>query len=291
MQEGSFRADINLSLKPKGSTTLGTRAELKNLNSFRFIEKAIMHEQARQQDLLESGQKVLQETRLYNPDTNTTAAMRGKESENDYRYFPDPDLLPVDVTRYQIAEVKSKMPALPWQIAEELAKIAELNKEDIHFILAAPDAYAYYKEVKTLSKASDKTIINWLKGQYAAALNEVNLDFSSAPISAPYLAKLLDKVQDKQLSANNARKVFLALWSKEEDIDAIIAREGLQNMQDSSALEEMIKQIINQHPQQAAEFKAGKDKLLGFFVGLIMKQTKGQADPEMVNALLKKLLV
>lgn len=290
MQEGSFRCDVNLSLKPVGSATLGTRTELKNLNSFRFIEKAIQYEQARQQDLLESGKQVIQETRLYNPDTNTTTAMRSKENENDYRYFPDPDLLPIEVARYQIAEIKSKLPALPKHIQHELEQISDLNKEDIHFVLSAPDTYSFYKQVKTQSKASDKTIINWLKGHYAAALNEQNLNFENPPIKAAVLAKLLDKVHDKQLSTNNARAVFTALWAKEEDIEAIIQREGYQQLDDSKALEAMIQQLIEHYPEQAADYKAGKDKLLGFFVGLVMKQTKGQADPEQVNTLLKHYL-
>ena len=291
MQEGSFRCDVNLSIKPKGSSSLGTRTELKNLNSFRNIEKAIAHEQARQQDLLESGQKVIQETRLYNPDNNTTVAMRSKENENDYRYFPDPDLLPIEITQTQIEQIKSQLPVLPKQIQHELLQITELNREHINFILSSPATYNFYKEVKALTNASDKLIINWLKGQYAAALNEHSLTFEDAPISASSMAKLFDKIHNKQLSGNNARTVFIALWNKEEDIDAIIQREGLQQIDDSAALESMIKKIIADFPEQAAEYKAGKEKLLAFFVGQIMKQSKGQVDPEQVNSLLREWLL
>lgn len=291
MQEGSFRCDVNLSLKPKGSTTLGTRTELKNLNSFRFIEKAIAYEQARHQDVLESGQSLIQQTRLYNPDTNSTHPMRDKENENDYRYFPDPDLLPIQVTRYLIAEIKSKLPTLPAQIREELKQVDGLNEDDISFILSSPEAYQFYKEIKSHSTASDKLIINWIKGQYSAALNEHNLSFDKAPISAQSMAQLLDKVQQRAINSNQAKSVFVTLWAGETDIEAIIQREGYGQMADDGALEQMVKDLIEEYPGQAAELKAGKEKLLGFFVGLVMKKTKGQADPEIVNELVRRSLI
>ena len=290
MQEGSFRCDVNLSLKPKGSTSLGTRTELKNLNSFRYIEKAIAYEQARHQDLLESGGKVIQQTRLYNPDTNTTHAMRDKENENDYRYFPDPDLLPIQVTRMQIAEIKRALPILPEQIKQQLKHVPELNEEDINFILSSPTVYSFYKEVKLTSSAPDKLIINWLKGYYAAALNEAQLSFETPPVSAKNTALLLNKLQEKLISANSAKQIFASIWQKEEDIDLIIKRDGHEQMQNNSELEEFITQLIQKYPEQASEYRAGKEKLLGFFVGQIMKQTKGKADPEQINELVKKHL-
>lgn len=291
MQEGSFRCDVNLSLKPKGSMTLGTRTELKNLNSFRFIEKAIAFEQARHQELLESGQKIIQQTRLYNPDTDSTHAMRDKENENDYRYFPDPDLLPIQVTRYQIAEIKKTLPDLPEKIHQDLNKVTSLNEEDIHFILSSPAAYQFYKEIKSFCNASEKMIINWMKSQYAAALNERHLTFESSPVSAKVMANLLNKIQDNSLSVNNARTVFAKLWSGDQDIEAIIQREGFGQISDDSALAEMISKLIQQYPEQTAEYKAGKEKLLAFFVGQMMKLTKGQANPEHINSLLKKYLM
>ena len=291
MQEGSFRCDVNLSLKPKGSATLGTRTELKNLNSFRYIEKAIAYEQRRHIDLLENGQSVIQETRLYNPDTNSTHAMRYKENENDYRYFPDPDLLPIEVTRFQIAKIKNSLPDLPMAIYQQLKKVANLNETDIQFILSSPAVYQFYKHIKARSKASDKLVINWLKGQYAAALNEQQLNFDTLPISAATMAALLNKIEDQSISANNAKHIFSFLWRGEEDIEAIIAREGYQQMNNDSALEELVIAVIQQYPEQVAEYKAGKEKLLGFFVGHLMKQTKGQANPEQINLLLKKHLV
>jgi aspartyl-tRNA(Asn)/glutamyl-tRNA(Gln) amidotransferase subunit B len=290
MQEGSFRCDVNLSLKPKGSVTLGTRTELKNLNSFRFIEKAIAVERARHQDLLENGQQVIQQTRLYNPDTNSTHAMRDKENENDYRYFPDPDLLPIQVTRMQIAEVKHNLPDLPNAIDKELRKSFSLNEEDIHFILSSPEAYRFYKEIKVLSDASDKLIINWLKGHYTAALNENNLNFETLPIKAKTMASLLDKLHNNALSSQNAKKIFLLLWAGEEDIEVIIKREGYQQVENSTVIEELIIKLIQQYPDQATEYRAGKEKLLAFFIGQIMKHMKGQANPEQVNVLLKKHL-
>lgn len=289
MQEGSFRCDVNLSLKPKGSTTLGTRTELKNLNSFRFIEKAIAYEQARHQDILESGGKIIQETRLYNPDTNNTHAMRDKENDNDYRYFPDPDLLPIQITRMQISEIKRSLPDLPEQIKQELKQLADLNSEDLNFILSSPATYLFYKEVKANS-LPDKLIINWLKSHYAAALNETQGSFEAPPVSTKNMALLLSKLQEKTISANSAKQIFAKLWQGEDDIDLIIQRDGHLQTQNDSELEALIMQLIQQNPGQAAEYRAGKEKLLGFFVGQIMKQTKGMADPEQVNTLIKKHL-
>jgi aspartyl-tRNA(Asn)/glutamyl-tRNA(Gln) amidotransferase subunit B len=291
MQEGSFRCDVNLSLKPKGSSTLGTRTELKNLNSFRYIEKAIAFEQARHQDILESGGKIIQETRLYNPDTNSTHAMRDKENENDYRYFPDPDLLPIEVTRMQISEIKRSLPELPKQIKQQLQQIPELNEEDIAFVLSSPATLLFYKETKNLCPNSDKIIINWLKGHYAAALNEHQLSFETPPVSAKSLADLLKKLHEKIITANSAKQIFMKLWQGEEDIELIIQRDGHQQTSNSSELEEFIMQLIQKYPEQAAEYRAGKEKLLAFFVGQIMKQTKGKADPELTNELIKKHLL
>lgn len=290
MQEGSFRCDVNLSLKPEGSTALGTRTELKNLNSFRYIEKAIAYEKARHQDLLEQGIKITQETRLYNPDTNSTHAMRDKENENDYRYFPDPDLLPIQITRMRIAEIKRELPNLPARIKQELQKIVELNNEDIQFTLSSPATYQFYKEIKKSCSASDKLIINWLKNHYAAALNEEQGSFENPPISASNMALLLNKLHDKTLSAHHAKPIFTRLWQGEQDIELIIQQEGFEQIQNNSELEELILQLIQDYPEQAAEYRAGKEKLLAFFVGQIMKQTKGKANPEQVNELIKKHL-
>ncbi|CDZ79053.1 Aspartyl/glutamyl-tRNA(Asn/Gln) amidotransferase subunit B [Legionella massiliensis] len=290
MQEGSFRCDVNISLKPKGSEQLGTRTEIKNLNSFRFIEKAIAYEQARHQDLLESGQKIAQETRLYNPDSNTTHLMRSKENENDYRYFPDPDLLPIQITPEDLQEIKQKQPILPEAIKQNLRQNASLNNEDIQFLLSSPATYHYFSELKKACRADEKTIVNWLKGSFAAALNEANLSFDNSPVSVADFAPLLNYLSEQKISGNIAKQIFAKLWAGQGSVDEIIEQEGYSQVNDQAMLDQLIKTIVERHPQQAAEFRAGKDKLLGFFVGQIMKETKGQANPEQVNLLLKKYL-
>lgn len=290
MQEGSFRCDVNLSLKPQGAAHLGTRTELKNLNSFRYIEKAIAYERARHQDILESGGTIIQETRLYNPDTNTTHPMRDKENENDYRYFPDPDLLPIEVTRMQIAAIKRSLPELPQQIKHQLMQHSELNAEDIAFVLSSPAVYLFYKEIKKHTQSSEKMIINWLKGHYAALLNEHQGSFDAPPVSAKDMAILLDRIHNKIISTNSAKQIFATLWQGEDDVDALIQRDGHQQSTNNSELEALIIALINTYPIQAAEYQAGKEKLLGFFVGHIMKQTQGKADPAATNELIKRHL-
>lgn len=290
MQEGSFRCDVNLSLKPRGSTELGTRTELKNLNSFRFIEKAIAYEQARHQDLLECGQLVIQETRLFDPNTETTQVLRNKENENDYRYFPDPDLLPIAIEAERLAAIAETMPPLPAAIKASLQASGLLNADDIQFLLAAPATYHYFEAVRQLSQADEKTIVNWLKGAYAAALNEANESFENPRISAHHFAPLLDYASQKTFSANVLKAIFNHLWQGQGTVEDIINREGYQPVKDDPLLDELVKRTVEQYPQQAADYRAGKEKLRGFFVGQIMKETKGQANPEQINQLLKKYL-
>ena len=290
MQEGSFRCDVNLSIKPKGSSQLGTRTELKNLNSFRFIEKAIAYEQARHQDLLSSGQQVKQETRLYCPATDTTQLMRSKENENDYRYFPDPDLLPVSIKPQDIEKIRQALPILPQEIKKTLKKNESLNDEDIQFILSSPATYHFFAELRQASHADEKTIINWLKGTYAAALNEASLSFENPPVSALTFASLLNLVVEQKITSKIAKQIFAKLWVGEGSVEEIIQKEGYDKSSDASELEDLIQALVNQYPQQAADYRAGKEKLFGFFVGQVMKQTKGQADPQQINLLLKKYL-
>lgn len=290
MQEGSFRCDVNISLKPKGSSTLGTRTELKNLNSFRFIEKAIAHEQARHQDLLESGQLIQQETRLYCPTTDTTQVMRSKENENDYRYFPDPDLLPIEIKPEDLENLRQSMPALPEQIKQNLKKNENLHDEDILFLLSSPATYQFFNELKKISHADEKTIINWLRGTFAAALNDANLSFENSPVSAESFASLLNHLAEQRVSGNIAKQIFAKLWAGEGSVDEIIQKEGYSQVNDDSLLEGIIQTLVSQYPQQAADYRAGKEKLLAFFVGQVMKLTKGQANPEQINSLLRKYL-
>ncbi len=290
MQEGSFRCDVNLSLRPRGQAKLGTRTELKNINSFRFIEKAIQFEQLRHQDMLESGQVIVQETRLYNPDKNQTELMRSKENENDYRYFPDPDLLPIHISESELAQLKNTLPPLPADITKRLQQEEALADDHIDFLFTSPSVMAFYQDVKDKSGAPGKLIVNWLKGAYAAAQNERGLTFDNPLISSEKLATLLKKLADNSLSNASAKKIFSQLLTSTQALDELIAAEQSTQLTDTSELQALIHAIIDENPQQAADYRAGKDKLLGFFVGLVMKQTKGTAEPSLVNALLTKCL-
>jgi len=291
MQEGSFRCDVNISIRPKGQNTLGTRTELKNLNSFRFIEKAIHYEECRHQDLLESGQIVLQETRLYCPKTNTTQVLRTKENENDYRYFPDPDLLPIHITAEDFAYLKKTLPALPSDIKKRLDDEDGLPKDDIDFLLTSRALIHYYDEVRQQSHASTKTIVNWLKGTYKALLHERGHTFDAPPVSSADLACILNRVTDNAIPTQLAKIIFTQLANNGGgSIDALITASGYQQQNNATLLEDIIRDLIEAHPQQTAEYRAGKDKLLIFFVGKVMKQTKGQGDPAQINDLLRTYL-
>ena len=288
MQDGSFRCDVNLSLRPKGSLILGIRTELKNLNSFRFIEKAIAYEQCRHQDLLERGQPVIQQTRLYCSDTNTTRPMRDKENENDYRYFPDPDLLPIKITAVDIARIKANLPVLPAALRVQLMDQDGLPDEDIDFLLSSPSVFRFYDAVKQQSHAPVKIVTNWLKGTYTAALNKKGIDFDALPVSPERMACLLDRLTDNLISANNAKRVFAELMYRDDDVDAIITSLGCQQIDNTALIEKLIRLTVENNPQQAADYRAGKEKLMTFFVGQVMKQAKGAADPTVVNGLLRK---
>jgi aspartyl-tRNA(Asn)/glutamyl-tRNA(Gln) amidotransferase subunit B len=290
MQEGSFRCDVNLSLKPENREELGTRTELKNLNSFRFIEKAIYYEQARHQDILEAGQQVIQETRLYCPDTNTTQVLRSKENENDYRYFPDPDLLPIHISPEYIATINANMPACPADIRKRLQDHDKLVNDNVDFLLSSRAVLAFYNEVKRLTHAEPKTIVNWLKGTYMAALHSQNLSFEQPPVSAKNLACLLDRLTDNTIPNNLAKDIFTKLLQGADSVDELIASSGYKADSIHAELDKIIRAIIKNNPQQAADYRAGKEKLLAFFVGQVMKQTKGQADPAQINILVRKAL-
>ncbi len=290
MQEGSFRCDVNLSLKPKGQEQLGTRTELKNLNSFRFIEKAIHYEEERHKDILEAGQHVLQETRLYCPDTDTTQLLRSKENENDYRYFPDPDLLPIQITAEDIACIKKSMPISPAEIRKHLLEEDNLSAENIDFLLTSPALFKFFNNVRGQTHAKTTTIVNWLKGTYTAALNSQGLSFEQPPVSAMDLACLLDRLSDNTIPNNLAKDIFGKLLDSSQSVDELIAASGYQSEGNNSLLEGIILETIKNHPQQAVDYRAGKEKLLSFFVGQVMKQTQGKADPALINVLVRKEL-
>ena len=290
MQEGSFRCDVNLSLRRTGTEKLGTRTELKNLNSFRYIEKAIQYEQRRHQDLLESGETLTQETRLYCPNTNRTLLMRKKEDENDYRYFPDPDLLPIQILTSDIERARDTMPEQPSAIKQRLEHTDKLSHDDSDFLLATPATLVFYDDVKKQSKAPAKQIVNWLKGTYTAALNEHNRSFEQPIVSATHVAELLDRIADNRIPMALAKTLFTSLITTPQPIDDLIAASGYEPQKNDERLEKLILDIIENHPQQAADYRAGNEKLFSFFMGQVMKQTKGQADPGQVQTLLVKIM-
>lgn len=290
MQEGSFRCDVNLSLRPSGSKTLGTRTELKNLNSFRFIEKAIAYEQYRHQELLESGQAIIQETRLYSPNTNSTIPMRSKENENDYRYFTDPDLLPIEITDELLHKVKEEMPTLPWELKKQLIKENHFSAEEAEFLISSPSIYHFFTETQQISKAPAKLIINWIRGTYSAALNDQGKTFANPPISPQDLSLLLDSLHENKISSKIAKTIFLDAAADKGNVGLLLSQAETISDSNQSDLEELIKELIAQFPEQASEYRAGKEKLIAFFVGQVMKKTKGSAEPGLVNGLLKKHL-
>ena len=288
MQEGSFRCDANVSVRKPGQP-FGTRAELKNLNSFRFIERAINIEVERQIDIIESGGKVVQETRLYDPDKNETRSMRGKEDANDYRYFPDPDLLPVEITPEFIESVRASLPELPDAKRQRFMTQYGLSPYDADSLTQSREVAEYFEAVTALTNDA-KLTANWMNGDVAAALNRAGLEITAIPVNTEALASLLTRIQDNTISGKIAKEVFDALWNGEGTTDEIIEKKGLKQITDSSAIEGLIDGIIAANPKQVEEYRSGKDKLFGFFVGQAMKASKGKANPEQLNAILKQKL-
>ena len=290
MQEGSFRCDANVSVRPMGQEELGTRAELKNLNSFRFIEKAINIEVERQIDLIEDGGTVVQETRLYDSDKDETRSMRSKEEANDYRYFPDPDLLPVEISEEYIEAVRATMPELP--VAKQSRFVDEygLKGDDAEILTASRALADYFEAVVAATDATAQIAANWVIGELAGALNRDGKDIGESNISAADLAGLVSRIHDNTISGKIAKQVFEAMWDSEGSADEIIEAKGLKQITDSSAIEAVVDKVIADNPGQVAEYQAGKDKLIGFFVGKVMQETKGQANPGQVNQILKDKL-
>ena len=290
MQEGSFRCDVNVSVRRPGEP-LGTRAEIKNINSFRFVERAIEYEVSRQIALIESGQAVVQETRLYDADKDVTRSMRSKEEAHDYRYFPDPDLLPLVLSEQDIEAVRSTLPELPWEKRARYQRDYHLNNYDAQLLANHRDIASFFEA--TLAHATGiepKLAANWINGDLAAALNKDELSIKQSPVSPEKLAGLLIRIADKTISNNIGKQIFEALWSGAESADQVIEEKGLKQITDTGAIEKIIADIIANNPTQVEQYRGGKDKLFGFFVGQVMKETKGKANPEMVNQLLKKAL-
>jgi len=290
MQEGSFRCDANVSVRPKGQEKFGTRAEIKNLNSFRFVEKAINYEVERQIEILESGGQVIQETRLYDSVKDETRSMRSKEEANDYRYFPDPDLLPLEIGPDFIEHVRKDLPELPDVKRDRFKSKYGLNDYDAEVLTATRELATYFEAVVKAAGCDAKLCANWVMGDLAAALNKAGLEIEQSPVQPDRLAGLVQRIADDTISGKIAKQVFEALWESGETADAIIEHQGLKQITDTGAIEAIIDEIIAANPDQVAGYKSGKDKLFGFFVGQAMKATGGKANPAQLNDLLKKKL-
>jgi aspartyl-tRNA(Asn)/glutamyl-tRNA(Gln) amidotransferase subunit B len=291
MQEGSFRCDANVSVRPRGQEKFGTRAEIKNLNSFRFVEKAIHFEVARQVELIESGGRVVQETRLYDSDKDETRSMRSKEEANDYRYFPDPDLLPVEIDAAFIAAVRTTLPELPDDKAARFARDLGLSVYDAGVLSASRELAAYFEAVVAeLGTTHAKLAANWVMGELSSALNRDTGEIAASRVSPARLSGLLARIVDATISGKIAKDVFEAMWSEDKAADDIIEARGLKQITDSGAIESVIDAVIAANPKQLADYRAGKDKLFGFFVGQVMKATEGKANPAQLNDLLKAKL-
>ena len=290
MQEGSFRCDANVSVRRKGDAQFGTRAEIKNLNSFRFVERAIEFEVERQIELIEAGGQVVQETRLYDPERGETRSMRSKEEANDYRYFPDPDLLPLILDEAFIDAARAALPELPEAKKQRFVAQYDLSGYDAAVLTASRALADYYEATVTALGGEAKLCANWVMGDFSAFLNKEHREITDSPVSAAQLAGLLRRIQDRTISGKIAKDVFEALWAGEGDADAIIEKRGLRQITDTSAIEKVIDEVIAANPEQLAQYRVGKDKLFGFFVGQVMKASKGKANPQQVNDLLLEKL-
>ncbi len=290
MQEGSFRCDANVSVRPMGEDKLGTRAELKNINSFRFLEKAINFEVQRQIEVIEDGGSVVQETRLYDADLDETRSMRSKEESHDYRYFPDPDLLPVEISEEDVRQIREALPELPQEKKARYVDDLGLSDYDADLLSMNRDTADYFEAALADDNGLAKPLANWILGDLGGALNREGLDISESPVSAAQLAQLLSRIADDTISGKIAKQVFEAVWQGEGDPDEVIEKRGLKQITDSGAIEAIIDEVIANNPDQVEQFRAGKEKVLGFFVGQVMKQSQGKANPGQVNQLLRDKL-
>lgn len=290
MQEGSFRCDANVSVRPKGQQAFGTRAEIKNINSFKFVEKAINYEIERQIDLIESGGAVVQETRLYDAVKDQTRSMRSKEEANDYRYFPDPDLLPVVVDETFKAQVKATMPELPDAKKQRFKEQYGLDDESTAILTSSRQLADYFEIVAKESGCEAKICANWVTGDLLAALNRSGLEISDSPVGHERLAGLLARISDNTISGKIAKQVFEEMWQGTASADEIIEAKGLKQITDTGAIEAIIDKIIANNPGQVEQYRSGKDKVFGFFVGQVMKEMQGKANPGEVNKMLKDKL-
>ena len=290
MQEGSFRCDANVSVRPAGQEVLGTRTEIKNLNSFRFVERAIEFEIKRQIGVLEDGREVVQETRLYDAGEDETRPMRSKEEADDYRYFPDPDLLPVVIRSEVIEDIKLQLPELPAEKASRFRLEYGLNEQDAEILAMNKEVAEYFEQTVRKTSADARRVANWVTGELNAALSVDNLDITSSPVTSDMLAGLLTRIEDGTISGKIAKEIFRSMWAGEGEADSIIESKGLRQITDTLEIELLVDQVLLDNPVQVGQFKSGKDKVFGFFVGQVMKLSKGKANPQQVNSLLRKKL-
>lgn len=289
MAEGSFRIDANVSVRPKGQQEFGTRCEIKNLNSFRFLEQAINYEVQRQIELIEDGGKVVQQTRLFDPNKGETRAMRSKEDAHDYRYFPDPDLLPVFITEDMLNSTKASMPELPKEMAARFIKQYEVSDYDACLLTTSRLQADWFEQAANFC-GQGKLLANWILGELSAALNKNSLDIAQSPINAERLAGLISRIADNTLSNKLAKQVFEAMWNTDLSADEIIERDGLKQMTDTGAIEKIIDEVLANNQKSVEEFKAGKEKAFNALVGQVMKASRGKANPQQVQTLLRNKL-
>ncbi|HRT69753.1 MAG TPA: Asp-tRNA(Asn)/Glu-tRNA(Gln) amidotransferase subunit GatB [Syntrophales bacterium] len=289
MQEGSFRCDANVSIRPKGSDTFGTRTELKNMNSFRNVQRALEYEIKRQQYLVESGGQVTQETRLWDDSQGVTHSMRGKEEAHDYRYFPDPDLVPVVISEEWVEEVRKTIPELPMQTRERFVKELGIPPYDAGVLTSSPGITAYYEETARLC-GKPKVAGNWVMGELLGHLNEEKKDIKESPVKPADLAELINLIEEGTISGKIAKEVFEEMYRTGKGPRQIVEEKGLVQITDEAALAKVIEEVISANPSQLKEYRSGKDKLFGYFVGQVMRATGGKANPALVNSLLKKML-
>lgn len=291
MQEGSFRCDANVSIRPKGSKEFGTRTELKNINSFRFVEKAINFEIGRQIDVLEDGSAVTQETRLYDSEQNETRSMRSKEDAQDYRYFPDPDLPEMILDDELVEAVRASLPELPNHRKSRYQQEFSLPSSDAEKLLRDRDTADFFERVCEQSRSDPKTIANWINGELAALLNERNIEIADSPVDSDRFTALLNRIADQTLSGKMAKEVLVHLANDEsDDVDTIIEGKGFRQITDSSEIERLVGEVLDANAPQAQQYREGNQKVLGYLVGQVMKATEGKADPRQVNQILRNLL-
>jgi aspartyl-tRNA(Asn)/glutamyl-tRNA(Gln) amidotransferase subunit B len=291
MQEGSFRCDANISIRRHGDKTLGTRTELKNINSFRFVERALHHEIERQIAVVEDGGDIIQETRLYDPERDQTRSMRSKEEAHDYRYFPDPDLPPLVISEADLEQLRRELPELPDARLARFISDYDLGADEAVQLTSQKEIADYYENAVTKADGETRLTANWINGELMAWLNRCNTAFTDSPVSPTMLGQLVKRIQDKTISGKIAKEVFQAMWNGEGNADDVIASRNLTQITDSSAIEQVVSDVIARFPDQSAQIRAGQEKVIGFLVGQVMKATSGKANPQAVNDILKKQLL